>query len=360
MEYVALGDIGLPDIQRPFVWPNAKVRNLFDSMYRGYPIGYLLFWENDVIGNVKTIGKDKKQKIPKLLIVDGQQRLTSIYAVTKGIPVVRQNYDSENIEIAFNPLQEKFEVADAAIRRDKSYIPNISVVWDKKTDLFDVVENYLEGLESNREVSKEEQKQVKAAITRLHSLVSFPFTALELASTVNEEQVSEVFVRINSEGKTLNQADFILTLMSVFWDEGRTQLEDFCRKARQPTLEEASPFNYFTHPDPSDLIKVCVGLGFKRARLKYVYSILRGKDLETEEFSTERRDAQFEVLKKAQVRVLNVQYWHDFLNSLLLGFTPFTPYLRAGIVNSDSGERAKVFTFPPEWAFTMEQNRCSR
>ncbi|MCU0836003.1 MAG: DUF262 domain-containing protein [Chromatiaceae bacterium] len=137
MDAVAMGTIGLPDIQRPFVWKNAKVRNLFDSMYRGYPVGYLLLWENANVEDSRTIGSDSKQKVPSLLIVDGQQRLTSLFAVVKGVPVVRENYASEQIEIAFSPLTEKFEVADAAIRRDKTFIPNISVQWNPETDLFD-------------------------------------------------------------------------------------------------------------------------------------------------------------------------------------------------------------------------------
>jgi uncharacterized protein with ParB-like and HNH nuclease domain len=90
VEFIRLGQIGLPDIQRPFVWPNAKIRDLFDSMYRGYPVGYLLFWQNGFADDSRTIGTDGKQKVPDLLIVDGQQRLTSLYAVIKGIPVVRE------------------------------------------------------------------------------------------------------------------------------------------------------------------------------------------------------------------------------------------------------------------------------
>jgi hypothetical protein len=315
--YVELGEIGLPDIQRPFVSKNAKVRDLFDSMYQGYPVGYLLLWQNAYGEDSKVIGTDTKQKPPRLLIVDGQQRLTSLYAVVKGISVVRENYDAEAIEIAFNPLQEKFAVADAAIRRDKSYIQDISRVWSKDSDLFELVDDYFDGLESTREISSEERKQIRKAITKLHGLLSFPLTALELAANISEEQVADVFVRINSKGTPLNQAVFILTLMSVFWDEGRAELERFCKDARTPTSGKASPFNHFIHPDPDQLLRVSVGVGFKRARLNYVYSILRGKDLETEAFSAERRDAQFEVLKQAQTRVLNLQYWHDFLKAIL-------------------------------------------
>lgn len=316
VRFVELGQIGLPDIQRPFVWKNAKVRNLFDSMYRGYPVGYLLFWENSLLEGVKTIGTDQKQVVPNLLLVDGQQRLTSLFAVVKGIPVIRENYAAEQIEIAFNPLEQKFEVADAAIRKDKAFIPNISAVWAKDADLFDITENYLDNLATSREVTADDKKKVRKAITKLQQLLSFPFTALQLATTVDEEQVSEVFVRINSEGKTLNQADFILTLMSVFWDEGRRALEDFCRAAKVPAIGK-SPFNHFIRPKPDQLLRVAVGLAFRRARLQYVYSILRGKDLETEKFSPESRDAQFEVLKQAQARALNLQNWHDFLKALL-------------------------------------------
>lgn len=92
VKYIELGEIGLPDIQRPFVWKNAKVRDLFDSMYQGYPVGYLLFWQNGFSDDVRVIGTDTKQKPSRLLIVDGQQRLTSLYAVVKRIPVVRENY----------------------------------------------------------------------------------------------------------------------------------------------------------------------------------------------------------------------------------------------------------------------------
>jgi len=316
VQFIELGEIGLPDIQRPFVWKNAKVRDLFDSMYQGYPVGYLLFWQNGLADDARAIGTDPKQKPSRLLIVDGQQRLTSLYAIVKDIPVVRENYDSESIRIAFNPLLEKFEVTDAAIRKDKAFIPDISRLWSKETDLFEVVDEYLSNLASTQEIGNEEKKRIRKAISRLQNLLTFPFTALELAANISEEEVADVFVRINSKGTPLNQADFILTLMSVFWDKGRAEMERFCGEARRPSTGKPSPFNHFIHPDPDQLLRVSVGLGFKRARLRYVYSILRGKDLETEQFSEELRIKQFEVLKKAQERVLNLQYWHDFMNCI--------------------------------------------
>jgi hypothetical protein len=311
---IELGEIGLPDIQRPFVWPNARVRDLFDSMYRGYPVGYFLFWKNGLSDDAKTIGTDSKQKSPRLLIVDGQQRLTSLYAVIKGIAIVRENYSTERIAIAFSPLLQEFAVADAAIRRDPSYISDVSVVW--KSDVFAVAAAYLEALRATRDVSSDEAGKINSAIGRLHSMTFFPFRALELSSDVTEEQVAEVFVRINSQGKTLKQADFILTLMSVFWDEGRRQLEDFSRASKTPSSGGPSPYNFLIQPDPDQLLRVNIAVAFKRGKLQSVYSILRGKDLDTEEFSAERRDQQFSNLKVAQAKTLNLQNWHEFLKAI--------------------------------------------
>lgn len=319
VQNIGLGQIGLPDIQRPFVWANKKVRDLFDSMYKGFPVGYLLLWENGFgsgASQAKQIGTDNKQKVPDLLVVDGQQRLTSLFAVLRGIPVIRKDGQAEQIQIAFNPLQEQFEVADAAVRKDKAFISNISVLWASDASLFEIVGVYLKGLRETREVTAAEQQRVEKAITKLYNLLKFPFTALELSKLLDEEQVAEVFVRINSAGKSLNQADFILTLMSVFWDEGRMQLEQFCQQARQPSPGKPSPYNHYIQPEPDQLLRVSIALGYRRARLQYVYSILRGKDLETGEFSDQRREEQFGVLKQAQVRVLDLTAWHEFFHAI--------------------------------------------
>lgn len=311
-----IGEIGLPDIQRPFVWKPAKVRDLFDSMYKGFPVGYLLFWEANP-ASYRPIGTDTKQKAPRLLIVDGQQRLVSLYAVFKEAPVVWRDYSERKISIAFRPKDQIFEVTDAAIRRDPEFIPDISQIWSGKP-LFRFITEFIEILRQSRQVTEDEEKHLAHAISRLDDLRSYPFTALELSSAVDEEQIAEVFVRINSQGTTLKQADFILTLMSVFWDEGRSQLEDFCRATRQPSRgSNPSPYNHLIQPDPDQILRVAVGLGFRRARLHHVYSILRGKDMETEQFSDERRIAQFEVLKEAQSVVLDLQNWSEFLKTIM-------------------------------------------
>lgn len=316
LEQIKTGQIGLPDIQRPFVWKNVKVRDLLDSMYRGYPVGYLLLWQTGVEPTHRTIGGEHKQVAPSLVIVDGQQRLTSLFAVFTGEEVVRSDFSRERIRIAFNPLSSRFDVASAATNNDRSFIPDVTPLLSGQQSLFAVFNDYIARLGSAREVTDADRQLVEDALTRLQGLSAFPLTALQLASTVEEEDVAEVFVRVNSKGKPLNQADFILTLMSVFWDEGRTALEDFARRSKQPDTTESSPFNHFIEPTPDRLLRVGVGLAFRRARLEYVYSILRGKDPETGEFSTNLRDQQFKLLQSAQEKALNLMHWHDFLQCL--------------------------------------------
>lgn len=316
---IEIGEIGLPDIQRPFVWKPSKVRDLFDSMYRGFPVGYLLFWENYERRDTRQIGIGRKQKPPRLLIVDGQQRLTSLYAVLKGMPVLNDNYEEKEISIGFKPSikpeDAEFAVTSASIKDDPSWIPNISELWTRNVDRFK--NDFIRRLREKRNVSENEEDCLRESIGRLHNLYQYPFTALELSSTVDEEQIADVFVRINSQGKTLKMADFILTLMSVFWEDGRKELENFCKDAKRPS-ERPSPFNQFIEPEPSELLKVSVALGFRRARMKYAYLLLRGKDLATEKFSDEQRDRQFQILEDSQRYVLDVQNWHEFLKVLVL------------------------------------------
>ncbi|WAC04296.1 MAG: DUF262 domain-containing protein [Methanoregula sp.] len=314
---IEMGEIGLPDIQRPFVWTPTKVRDLFDSMYKGFPVGYLLFWSNSLADGSRQIGTDTKQKVPKLLIVDGQQRLTSLYSVLKGKPVMTQDFKPLSINIAFRPRDEYFEVTDAAIRKNPEFIPDISQLWSKEILWTRFVKDFISRLKEHHELSEKEEDEIIEKIDALRDLQNYPFTAMELSYNVDEEQVADIFVRINSKGVILNQADFILTLMSVFWDQGRADLEKFCRASRQPTTNTSSSFNYFIEPAPDQLLRVAVGLGFKRARLQHVYSLLRGKDLDTGQFSDERRVSQFAVLKNSQEIVLNLQNWHEFLKALM-------------------------------------------
>ena len=318
IEDIDMGKIGLPELQRPFVWPNVNVRDLFDSLYRGYPAGFLLLWKTGSEGGLKNIGTGTKQYVPELAIVDGQQRLTSLYAVVKGSEVLRANFKRERIEIAFNPLTERFDVADAAIRKDRSYIPNISVLWSQGFDTTDFREEFLENLASVRELTKEDSRKIEKSINKVRDLTAYSFTALTLNASVDEQTIAEVFVRINGKGKPLNQADFIMTLMSVFWEDGRVELENFALKAVLPSDGQSSPFNHFIKPSPDQMLRATVGLALKRARLENVYGALRGRDGGKGADNPEKRDAQFALMREAQAAVLNLANWHHFLDSLKL------------------------------------------
>lgn len=314
--YVEQGDIGLPEIQRPFVWKDVKVRDLFDSLYRGYPIGYLLLWENGLVDHGRTISLATNQKIPRLMVVDGQQRITSLYAVMKGQEVLDKSGRKRRIRIAFRPKDAKFEVLNAAIEKDPEWIPDISRIWSPESKR--MVKEFFDKLRREKGLTEDEEDRLDAAIDKLKNLEHFPLVALELSSSLNEESVAEIFVRINSKGTPLNQANFILTLMSVFWEEGRKELESFCDKARKVVSDDKpSPYNPLFQPAPDRLLRVSIALGFKRARLGDAYSILRGKDLKTREFSVEKRDEQFGILQQAQDFALDLVNWHEFIKVVL-------------------------------------------
>jgi hypothetical protein len=318
IEDIDKGKIGLPELQRPFVWPNVNVRNLFDSLYRGYPAGFLLFWETGATIGLKGIGSANEQAVPKLAIVDGQQRLTALYAVLKGAEVLRANFKRERIQIAFNPLTERFDVADAAIRKDKSYIADISAMWKSGTKLISFARNFVKELSATRELSDDDCEKIEDAIGKLYNLPQYQFVALELVSSVGAETIADVFVRINGEGKKLNQSDFIMTLMSVYWDKGRTELENFAHEASRPNPGQASPYNHFIRPSPDQMLRVSIGMALKRARLENVYGILRGRDAKTGTDDPERREEQFALLREGQSAALNLAHWHHFLSALTL------------------------------------------
>jgi hypothetical protein len=418
--YIDVGDLGLPDIQRPFVWKDSKVRDLFDSIYRGFPIGSYLLWRNTENGRTHQIGeKEHEHKDPNLLIIDGQQRLTALYSVFRGISVKDGNYEDRTITIAFNPAIEEFRVADAATQRNPEFINNITdlfskastrtfinqyldrlkrekenlkkkcnlilkkidereelnkgdveiildkvksseifsennIIWEKlgiteknssdneedaeengTEDEVDAVEvlndqlsllsteelGVLKGVLLNEKNGDDEL--ISSRIEKLYNLKNYPFNALEIVPDLTEEQVAEIFTRINSKGTVLKQADFILTLLSVFWSDGRSQIDNFCKLTKKiPEKDKKeSPYNYIFEPTPKDLVRVVVGLGFGRGKMKDAYAILTGRDFSTKKASTSLRDEQFKKFKDTQVIVLDNTNWHGFLKIILgLGF----------------------------------------
>lgn len=337
VDAIRRGEIALPDIQRPFVWKAAKVRDLFDSMYKGFPVGFLLFWATGAEAGARQIGTEGKEAPPRLLIVDGQQRLTSLFAVLTGAEIVRKDYSVGRIRIAFRPDDRTFAVTDAAIDRDPEFIADITKIFQSPAHGF--TKSYLSSLEEYRgdDLDDDEADDLAEAIDRLRDLKNYPFKVIELEADVEEEQVADVFVRINSEGVQLNQADFILTLMSVFWEKGRRALEEFSRLAKQPSSGQHSPYNHFIQPSPDQMLRAAVGLAFRRGRLQAVYSILRGKDLDSGKMSPERRQSQFDALREAQESALDLTNWHEFLRCLAFG-----GFRRARMISSES---AVLYTY---------------
>ena len=316
IEEIRHGNIALPDIQRPFVWSHSKVRDLLDSMYRGFPIGTLMFWETGAEVNTRQIGTGKRDRVARLLVVDGQQRLTSLFSVITGQEIVTKTFEEKRIRIAFRATDETFQVTDAAIERDPEFISDITVLW--KDRYKSVINNFFARLSESRtgELTSEEQDLFEGRIDRVRDLRNFRFQVIEIQQRAEEDEVADIFVRVNSEGVQLSQADFILTLMSVHWEKGRRELERFCQEAVNPSSTGPSPKNHFLDPAPEQLLRAGVGLAFRRGRLQDVYKILRGKDLNTGEVST-KREEQFALLQNAQDEVLDLTNWYEFLKCLI-------------------------------------------
>lgn len=309
------GKLALPNIQRPFVWKPAQVRDLFDSLYRGFPVGTLMLWDTGAEVGTKQVGGGATDAVPKRLIIDGQQRLTSLYSVMKGIPVLTAAFEKKQIRIAFRPTDARFEVTDAAIQSDPEFIPNITVLW--KDHYRKTVKSYFKRLAERRDapLGDEEEERLEAAIDGVRDLRSFLFQVIDMEDSADAEAVAEIFTRINSKGINLSQADFVLTLLSVHWEEGRRALERFARKATDPKVA-GSIANPFISPLPDQLLRVSVGLAFRRGRMQTIYQLLLGKDLQTGKTSKDRRDDQFDRLRQAQETVLDGDNWRRFLRCL--------------------------------------------
>lgn len=322
IEKIDTGELGLPELQRPFIWKDAKVRDLFDSMMRGYPIGYLMLWECPTLEKKKTIGVDQHSySAPKEVIIDGQQRLTSLYAVMKGKKVVNSNYAERSIVISFNPLESKFEVGYQATKKDPEWIYNISEVFT--TSSFKFINSFIKKLKEYREakgsaLTEEEQDIISENINAVVNLKEHTLPVFDIKSNAEEEDVSEIFVRVNSGGVPLKQNDFILTLLSLYWDEGRKDIERFSKESTVPVKDVVTSYNQITEVNAQDIVRVVMAYAFDRARLKYGYKLLRGADFDKKGVvDIDLRDRRFDVLKEKLPDVINVHNWHEFLKAII-------------------------------------------
>lgn len=342
---VEIGKIGLPDLQRPFVWPDSKVRNLLDSMMKGYPIGYIMLWSSpEDYENTGQIGRNEKiYKQPDDLVIDGQQRLTALLAAMHGVEIRDKNYSVRRIRIAFNPLTREFAVWTQAYERNPEWISAISSVFeaDREHSTSKFRKAYIrqanEGRERNGKdpLTDEEEDIVEQNINDLLNLGIYTLPTLKINSKADEEDVAEIFVRVNSGGTKLTEKNFIETLLAVFDNEVHDKIGAFCAESRIPA--ERTSYNHIIAVDPSHLIRIAVGVAFRRARLKYAYMLLRGKDLRSGVTSTKTREDNLAKFKDGLALATDLNNWHAFLNLFSRA-----GYLKGSIVASTN---AVVFSY---------------
>ena len=316
------GRIGLPDLQRPFVWKDNKVRELLDSMMKGYPIGYIMLWESPAdYENTGYIGKNNKMyKRPDDLVIDVQQRLTSLLAAMYGVTIKDKNYKERKIRISFNPLTREFAVWTQAYERNPEWISEISSVFaaDQEHNISKFRKAYIKTANEGRvkndqpELTEDEEDIIEENINDLLNLGIYSLPTLKINAKADEEDVADIFVRVNSGGQNLTEKNFIETLIAVYDNDVHDKINKFCAESRIPN--NGTSFNQILQVDPSHLIRMAVGVGFRRARLRYAYMLLRGKNLKTGEITQDVREENLRIFKESLDIVTNLNNWHAFMN----------------------------------------------
>lgn len=319
---VQQGSISLPDLQRPFVWPATKVRDLFDSMYRGYPVGNLMFWDVAEEESTRAISGNSSLSASHQ-IVDGQQRLTSLFAAMKGLSVQNESYQKKSITISFNPFTERFEVRTPATARSPEWIEDISKVFESP---YDAQDDFFENLEAaGRDLSKEVKRELRSVIGNLESLKKYQFQVIHIQKDVDKRLVADVFVRINSEGVSLKAYDYILTWLSVFWPEGRDEIESFARASRMTPARASeiagekidwTPLNPFLPVETGHIVRAMVAVGQNRAKLIDAYANLQAKDRNTGQVDGDKQERELARLRAALPIITNRINWTEFIRSI--------------------------------------------
>ncbi len=325
LAWVNSGEIAIPEIQRPFVWDSSKVRDLMDSLYQGYPIGYVIAWKNP---NVKL--KDGSFSDGKKILIDGQQRITALTAAILDKYVIDKNYKRIKIKIAFHPIDERFEVQNPAILKDKTWLPDISEAING--DLFEIADTYFE---LNPDVDK---KKVRNAFSNLINIPKKQIGLIELAPDLDIETVTEIFIRINSKGVVLSQADFAMSKIASNTEykgnELRKAIDYFCHLAIAPDFykhiidndKEFANTEFFKKmqwlktenedlydPNYTDLIRVAFTTQFNRGRLSDLVSLLSGRNFETRSYEDTIAEQSFATLKTGVYSFINETNFKRFL-----------------------------------------------
>jgi hypothetical protein len=327
LAWVNSGEIAIPEIQRPFVWQASKVRDLLDSLYQGYPIGYLIAWRNP---NVRL--KDGSTAEGKKILIDGQQRVTALTAAILGQSVVNKQYKRVKIKIAFHPLEERFEVQNPAILKDKAWIPDVAPIISGKERVSHVVRAYCD---ANPDVL---QDVVEDALENLKEIIKKQVGMIELSPELDIETVTEVFIRINSQGVVLSQADFVMSKIAANETYGgstlRKTIDYFCHLAIAPEFyqhivdnePEFAQTPYFQKmawlrhqnddlydPDYNDMLRVALITEFQRGRLADLVSLLSGRNFETRTFEEAIAEESFAKLETGLVRFMNENEFKRFV-----------------------------------------------
>lgn len=339
LTWVKSGEIAIPEIQRPFVWEATRVRNLLDSLYQGYPVGYLIAWRNPT---VKL--KDGTTSLGKRILIDGQQRVTALMASLLGVEVLTEDYETVQIRIAFNPQGESFEVANPAIRKNVVWIPDVAEVFNPATSVFQLVSAYCA---ANPDCS---QDKIFKVIERLRGIVHNHVGIIELAEDLDIETVTEIFIRVNSAGAALSQADFAMSKIAVNEAYGgnllRKAIDYFCHLAVAPEFKSKiekgdksfvdSEFfgkmkwicdakDDIYDPTYTDMLRVAFTSEFGRGKLQDLVALLSGRNFETKQYEDAIVENSFARLKDGI---------HSFINET--HFKRITMILRsAGFVTSD-------------------------
>jgi len=324
--WIKMGEIAIPEIQRPFVWDSTKVRNLLDSLMQGYPIGYLIAWKNP---DVRL--KDGTSSSGKRILIDGQQRVTALMAAILGREVIDKDYRTGRIRIAYHPMTRKFEVYNIAIEKDPTWIPDIAVVFDPETKLLDLINEYHA---KNDGTNKDE---IFRSLEALKGITSNQIGLIELAPDLDIETVTEIFMRVNSEGVPLSQADFAMSKIAVNEAYGgpllRKAIDYFCHMVTMPDFfkavkndKEFASSEYFSQmawlrndtsdiydPSYNDMLRVAFTYEFKRGRMQHLVALLSGRNFETRQYEEVIAEDSFARLKDAVMKYMNESNFKRFM-----------------------------------------------
>lgn len=327
LTWVKSGEIAIPEIQRPFVWAATKVRNLLDSLYRGYPVGYLIAWRNPT---VKL--KDGSSSAGKRVLIDGQQRVTALMAALLGQQVMTKDYEQVNIRIAFNPIEEKFEVANPAITKNAAWIPDVAEVFAPGASLFALVNAYCERNPGT------DQDAVFQIIEKLRKITNNHVGVIDLDGDLDIETVTEIFIRVNSAGAELSQADFAMSKIASNESYGgntlRKAIDYFCHLAVAPEFfvkikENDKTFaatDFFRKmewqrnenddiydPSYTDMLRVAFTSEFKRGKLADLVALLSGRNFETKQFEESIAEQSFGRLETGVMNFINETHFKRFV-----------------------------------------------